>query len=130
MGKFKRNKTYLLAWEEGEFEGLEVLVKSIPTGRYLALLEELRGESAHEAAVLGLVDFIIEWNLEDENDQPVPCTREGIMTADLELVTAVMIAWQNTIGGANIPKEQISPSGLQSVEASLPMETSWESRAI
>ncbi len=130
MGKFKRNKTYLLAWEEGEFKGLEVLTRSIPTGRYLELMKELRGDNATEAAVLGMADFIIEWNLEDENDQPVPCTREGIMTVDLELITAVTRAWQNTIGGTDVPKDETSSSGSQLVEASLPMETSWESRAI
>ncbi len=130
MGKFKRNKTYTLTWDEGEFEGLEVVVKALPVGKYLALMEAFRGENAHEAAVSSFADFVLSWNLDDENEQPVPVTREGVLSVDLELMTAVIKAWSTKMSGSDVPKEETSTAGLQLVEASMPMETLSESRAI
>lgn len=129
MGKFKRNKTYTLTWDEGEFEGLEVVVQSISTGHYLRLMTDLR-EDNHQSAMEGFADVLVSWNLVDDSDQPVPPTRAGLLAADLELVTAAIQAWQSVVGGASVPKDETSSSGSRSVEASLPMETLSESLAI
>lgn len=131
---YKRKKTFKLTWADGEFEGLEVRVRSMSVERFLELgplleaadmgsfstedIEGMRGLFREFSTVL------VEWNLEDEDtDEPVPCTFEGFMAQDLRLVGEVISRWAQHIAGVPAPLEQPSPSGEQSpVELSLPME--------
>jgi hypothetical protein len=66
---FKRNpKIYHLKWEDGDYAGLEVRIRSLNMGQ---LLQAKSGQSANgkdglEGTVELLADRIIGWNLEDE----------------------------------------------------------------
>lgn len=39
-----------------------------------------------------LSDTIIEWDLTDENDQPVPCTDDILKTIDMRILSGIWIA--------------------------------------
>lgn len=78
MGRFKRNsKIYKLTFDtDDELHGLEVQIKSLPVGEFVAVtsLAETANASAEASTRLlhTLGDALVEWNLDDEDGTPVP----------------------------------------------------------
>lgn len=136
MGFKPKNKLYNLKFLDPDYEGLEVLMRPIPTGK---LLEIQSLHAATQAAakagttvaedegirevVKALAESMVSWNLEDEFDQPVPATFDGLLSQDYETVMAVLNAWTEAVAGVAAPLEQGSTSGVNALEASIPMET-------
>jgi len=70
-------------------------------------------------------DALIEWNLEDENGQSLPCTRDGLFSIDNDLALALATEWMDRLGGKVDeagPLDAASPSGELSRVASIPTE--------
>ncbi|WP_326646050.1 hypothetical protein OG884_15475 [Streptosporangium sp. NBC_01755] len=129
---YKRKKTFKLTFADGDLEGLEVRVRSISIERFLELAPLLdmtmSGGMTPEdiESIREMLDMfasvLVDWNLEDEDDMPVPCTAEALMDQDLRFVTGLMSTWAEHIAGVSAPLERPSPDGEPSLEESLPME--------
>ena len=71
-------------------------------------------------------DALIEWNLEDEHGNPLPCNREGLFGIDNDLALALATEWMDRLGGKVDeagPLDAASPSGATSQVALIPTET-------
>ncbi len=85
--KFRRQKPlYALKFEGDEFEGLEVMARTIPLGKFFELqrLQDRASTDADaaEEVVRRLAGVVVSWNLVDDDDKPVPveyavCTVSG-----------------------------------------------------
>lgn len=128
---YKRTKTYRLVFEDPEFEGLEVRAKSVPTGSFLKITElmDLGGSEGFTSDDMDKIrdlfgtfaGALIDWNLEDDDDQPVPATLDGLLSQDLDFVLQIIKAWMEAV---TTPPESLgkgSPSGVQFPEGSIPM---------
>ncbi len=98
---------------------------------YLRLVSvtEAEGEAAEKSGIVRQLeefgDALIEWNLEDEDGKPIPCTRDGLFSIDNDLALALATEWMDRLGGKvdeSGPLPQSSPSGEPSLVASVPME--------
>jgi hypothetical protein len=71
-------------------------------------------------------DSLISWNLETEDGDPIPCTRDGLFgEVDNDLALALATEWIERLGGKVDdagPLPSSSPSGEPSPVASIPME--------
>jgi hypothetical protein len=117
--------TYRLKWPEGSiWHGLEVRMSPMP----IATLEKV-GE-AYEIAkddqykLLPLLaaivqEGIVDWNV-TKDGEPVPCT--DMRSQGVELVTAILNAWQQVANEVNPPLPQGSPDGEPSPAVLMPME--------
>lgn len=135
MGYTPNRKVFKLRFE-GEYEGLEVKVRSIPLGQFLkfaGLLEiDTRNPSSEdmkelEALFGSFAKVLIEWNLEDEDGAPVPCNSEGLLSQDLDMVLTIILEWSNALSSVARPLHKASNGGKQFPEALIPMETSLSS---
>jgi hypothetical protein len=109
--------------------GLEVTIKRSSIGQ---VLDDQRREIAAKASDDGAAWIslrceivgrqLVGWNLEDEDGTPVAATLEGVLSQDMELVTAILVAANSTIYGVSAPLDESSTSGETFPEASLPME--------
>lgn len=129
---YKRNpKVYNLRFQDGEFEGLEVQVRSVSMGQLIAYRsgkDDGDKDSTVELVEL-LADRIIGWNLEDEDGTPVPPTLEAIKAEDNDLIFAVINQWMDAVSGVKAPLPQSSPAGEPSPVESIPMAPLSESLA-
>ncbi|MFG3510252.1 hypothetical protein ACGF5F_32670 [Streptomyces sp. NPDC047821] len=113
-------------FEEGhEYHGFEAVLRKLKLGEWLEITG-INGDAGvrHVGDQLEkMADRLISWNLEDEEGQPVPTTREAILEQDQGLMLAVLNAWIDGITGVSAPLGPSSPAGEPSLEASIPMET-------
>lgn len=122
---FKRNpKIYRLKWEDGDYAGLEVNIRSLTMGQ---LIEAKSGKSASgkdglEGTVELLADRILDWNLEDEDGTPVPATLEAMKGEDDDLILDIINRWMEAVSGVPAPLDETSNSGEISQVASIPTE--------
>lgn len=130
---FKRNpKIYRLKWEDGDYAGLEVSIRSLNMGQ---LLEAKSGKSANgkdglEGTVELLADRILDWNLEDEETgEAVPATLDAMKSEDDDLILDIINRWMEAVSGVPAPLDATSPSGEISQVASIPTEPLSESLA-
>lgn len=131
MGYRPKRKQYKLIFTDPDMAGLEV----IATGMRMEMLIRsagLSGRSAEEvgqdsAAVdvlfSGFAATLVSWNVEDDNGVPVPATKEGLYTQELAFVLEIIGAWTSAV--ASVPENLSGGStpGVQSLAASIPMET-------
>lgn len=128
--------TYRLVFEDPTLDGLEVRtrgasIEHIATwqsviGQGIALVQPEGAEYRGKVCDL-LADRIIDWNLEDEQGQPVPVTSAAIAEQDWTLLLKIGRAWLAAAAGVSRPLEPDSPSGQPFPEESIPMETSSSS---
>lgn len=129
---YKRNpKIYHLTWADGEYAGLEVNIRSLNMGQ---LLEAKSGKGADgkdglEGTVELLADRIVDWNLEDEDGNPVPATLEAMKGEDDDFVLGIINRWMEAVSGVPAPLDETSNSGEISQVASIPTEPLSESLA-
>lgn len=125
MGYRPKRKVYALAFEGEEYEGLEVKIRGLNTGQIMDI-DAARADGGEAAIVTMLqlmADQLVEWNVEDDEGQPVPPTFEGIRSLDVDFNWAIIDAWQNATAGVPAPLDSDSTSGEPSLVASIPMET-------
>lgn len=154
---FKRNKTFVLVFEDEALAGLEVRARGATVAGMLGAVELLsvfEGKSASGMSAKDLVHFdrlfrtmagcpaecldqhdelppgqehylnrIVSWNLEDENDQPVPADYFGLMSQDADFAMALVMAWMDGVLGTPGPLGRNSNDGMPPEGVSIPMET-------
>lgn len=127
MGYKRKVKTFVLEFDDEEFAGLELEVKSLPLGKFLALSKKFDQEDKDDAEVEEMIllffGAMISWNMEDENDQAMEMTYENLLTLDLDFVMACISAWLDAI--ASVPSDlgKDSKSGETSLMSSVPTES-------
>ncbi|MFF3511529.1 hypothetical protein [Streptomyces sp. NPDC002573] len=129
---FKRNpKIYHLKWEDGEYAGLEVRVRSMSLGQLVASQKGTgyNGKEGIEGNIELFAERIVDWNLETEDGEPVPTTLDAIMGEDDDLIIDIVRRWNEAMAGVPAPLPESSPSGEPSPVASIPMEPLSESLA-
>jgi hypothetical protein len=125
---FKREKIYNLIFDDPEFDGLEVKARSASIGTIRRVMALSSGAEDGQDTLLEMervfAKYLVSWNLEDEADQPVPATFEGLDDQDTDLVMALITAWVSAVTGVDdaSPLDDSSGSGKPSPEVSIPME--------
>lgn len=115
MASFKRKrKVYSLDFAGTEYDGLVVKVRGLTTGEYLDFISSTvaaDGESGEtEGTLLLLAAHLVEWNLEDEDsEEMVPATLEGIKTNDFRMNMAIINAWTDAM--VSVPEAVGKKSG-------------------
>lgn len=129
---FKRNKTFELDFEGTELEGLKVVCRR-PSLDALAYAAEMQGQQLSPATFRDLVrhfaDGLVSWDLEGDDDAPVPATYEQLIKQDEEFLTDLLDAWYPAVQGVDRNLDDGSSSGDPSLEASIPMEPLSASQA-
>lgn len=127
---FKRKrKVYRLDFTGTEYEGLEVKVRGLTTGEYLEIValsapgtEDETNET--EGMLRMFADHLISWNLvDDDTEEPVPTTYEGVKTNDFVMNSFIVNAWTAAIASVPEGTEKKSLPGDSSLVASIPTET-------
>jgi len=129
---YERNpKVYHLKFQDGEYAGLEVRVKSLSM-KQLLTMRAGKGDDdkdGTERAVEYLAERIVDWNLTDQG-VPVPPTLDNILEEDDDFILAIINKWTTAVSGVPAPLPESSPSGEPSPEASaIPMVPLSESLA-
>ncbi len=119
---------------EGKHEGLIVEAYAPPLGflENAMKMAPLAGKRTDQLTpeemelVLGVFggfsEHLVSWNLENDDDTPVPASFEGVRAQDTGFVMEIVQAWLEHAGEVAPPLEQPSSSGRPSLEGSLPME--------
>lgn len=140
MGFTPNRKVYVLEFDSGdELHGLEVRTRSVSIGALLKIgsLQEAAADDADPIAQIGamstLLDefgaLLVDWNLTDEHDAPVPADAAGLRSMDPEHVMRLIAVWQKAVGQVPSPLGDASPAGAQSAVPPMPMEPLSASRA-
>ena len=118
MGYRPKRRIYNLNFAGTEYEGLEVTARGLTVGEEL----ELDGaDLTSDQVIRALVQRLVSWNVEDDREQPVPTTFEGVCTQDGAMVLAIMNALRQANSGVPAPLPQPSPSGETSPAPPIPM---------
>lgn len=137
MAGYRRKGTiFELQFKDPEMEGLIVRVKKPSMGGKLDMVQfqdlaklntaNMSSEDIDKlrAMFAFFARFLVSWNLEEEADgSPVPCNVDGLLSADDELVLAIINAWVDAIGTISAPLDETSNGGLPLAGLEIPMET-------
>ncbi|PXY27437.1 hypothetical protein [Prauserella muralis] len=144
MGFTPKRTVLKLSFSESDYDGFEVRIRKM-TVEDAYLFDDLTGwekdikaghvsrEQAQERIDRmhrRMIECILDWNLEDDDGQPMPVTVESIRAQEPEFFWVLVRAWirANSIVVDGDLKDS-SPSGDPSAEASIPMEELSESLA-
>ena len=134
---FKATRTYRLAFADPEYEGLEVVCRSMSVNDMLDMAALAQGvDETNLAASMAQVRRLFEmfasslksWNIEDDDDTPVPATYDGVMSQDLSVMLKVVMSYIEATASVPPPLAQESSGGARLAEGSIPMETLSVSR--
>lgn len=114
---FRIDRTYVLEFE-GAMAGAYVKIKSTPVGVAL----ELRNSMDVDRAVELLAQYVIEWNLDGPDDEPLPITVEAIKGGLEEVVVAkILVEWYRAARGVTAPLDPPGADGTLT-DTDIPME--------
>jgi hypothetical protein len=135
-------RVYRLRFEDPGMSGLVVRARSAPVGQFMGLVQLADQAKASVEDVKridelfrGFADCLLEWNLEDDDGQPVPPTIEGLYGQDMDFALTIIFAWIEGIVGVTGPLGNSSSDGGRSEELSIPMEPlspnhrSWQTQS-
>ena len=116
MAGYKPKKTvYKLDFSDTELAGLEAAVRAGSIDDLLALQELADHEelSAAEARQMfaGFASLLVSWNVETDDDEPVPVTYEGIASQEPDFIKDIITMFYATVAAAPPPLPPGSPSG-------------------
>lgn len=133
MGFKVERKILNLRFEE--YEGMEVRARTVSFGQLMDVAEEaetLRADGKL-GKVRGFLDLFTSrlesWNLEDEDDRPVPATSEGLLSLDTDMALAILLGWFDAMTAVAPSLGKDSISGPRFPEGSIPMERLSASQA-
>ncbi|MET7452538.1 hypothetical protein ABZT03_11690 [Streptomyces sp. NPDC005574] len=107
------------------YHGAEARVRGMSIGEYMAATG-LDGSDGDDAAtsMKRFGERLLSWNLDDDDEQPIPATEAGLAQIDQGLARALQNAYVEAIIGVHTgdPLPQTSTSGEPSLVESVPME--------
>jgi len=105
VGYKPKRTLYKLHFENPDLEGLEVVTRSVSMEGLVKLLGLAEGFEAADERQLTAEDMakveellrlfarmLVEWNVEDDDDQPVPANYEGLASQDFAFVLEIITA--------------------------------------
>jgi hypothetical protein len=123
------SRVLILKFDDEDYAGLEVKAKSVSLGVLLDLEDETsamrKGSGiAQTRDLLSLfADKLISWNLEDDEDKPIPTSLEGVLSLEIDHAYPIILAWVDAMLSVGRNAGKGSTSGLPSVPApDFPME--------
>lgn len=129
---FKPERTaYRLKFEDPTYAGFVCVMGALSVDGLLEVAELSEIDAQNPSAedfpkirrLFGLVaEGLIEWNLLDQEDQPVPATLKGLTSQEIPLAFAIVEGWMQAAGGVPGPLPPTSGGGKPSEVASLPMD--------
>ncbi|MFF5404627.1 hypothetical protein ACFY8K_16700 [Streptomyces misionensis] len=125
MGCKRNPKLYKLKFAEGDYEGLEVTLRSVSIGEMRAMQsvgEEDSGRDGFDRLADLIASHMVAWNREDEGGNALPPTMESLEDEEPALVNLIIDKWMSAVAGVSAPLEQPSNSGGSAPEESIPME--------
>lgn len=140
MGYKPKRTLYTLTFEDPDLEGLEITTKRISVDGLLKFVEMFEATQnldkdsfkPEDLQILTgmferFVNVLVAWNVEDDDDQPVPRTVKGLFSLDLEFVMQVIESWIDGMFKAPPPLPGNSASGATSPEAALALASQSQS---
>jgi hypothetical protein len=133
MAKRKEGTIYRLVFDdEFAIPGLVVRARGVSLGLFLEI-SDLADGALERAQVEKLFDefakVLVDWDLEDDHDKPVPCDKSGLYFLELPEVKAIIDAWRDAMVGVTEDLATPSGNGEQFPEGSIPSETLPQSQA-
>lgn len=132
MGHKIKRKSYRLVFGPGsDLEGATVVMGPMNMGEFLSLARaggEQQSAEAMQQVGLGMMDTVagklVSWDLEEEDGTPIPATKDGVLSLEVDTVLVIVNAWTFAAKGVSVPLPEPSSDGeRQTLEASIPMET-------
>ena len=124
MGYKPKRTVYKLDFSETEYAGLEVAVRAGSIGDLLALQElaDADAMTADEARRMfaGFAALLVSWNVEDDDDQPVPTSYKGVASQEPDFIKTIITAFYANVAGTPPPLPGASNSGANSGEGPIP----------
>lgn len=130
MGYKPKRTVYQLTFEDPDLEGLEVTTRRMSLQGFRDFIEmfeevqSLKGAAPGNKAAMAIVDqfiaafarVLVSWNVEDDDDRPVPPTAAAVAALDLDFVVQLTEAWITGMVQAPPPLPGGSSSGGTSAE--------------
>lgn len=134
MGFKAPKQIYRLVFPEGDdLAGLEIRAVAPAFGAFLDLaklaelvnVDKIKPEDIEKIRpVFDLfVKCVRSWNLEDDDDRPLPVSYGSLLTLDLPVLMRIVDAWMRVVASVPPPLAKPSGDGDTFPEASIPMET-------
>lgn len=128
---FRPEKTiYRLKFEDDQFRGLEVSVKSMSLKGFFEMagdFDAASGGSKSEEEVFtasqrlfsNFTKSLVHWNLEDEDGNEVPRTLDGLQSQEMGFVIMLISTWMQAISSVPDPLSPSSNGTRLSLEDSM-----------
>jgi hypothetical protein len=126
MAGFKAPRTvYKLVFDDEDMAGLVVRARAMTLGDQ----DDYMKIYANPAVADYFAEFLVAWNLTDEDDNPLEPTREGLNALETPFLRKIVEAWQ--LAGIRVAAPLAPPShdGAHALEESIPMDVSSPSLA-
>lgn len=126
--RFKRErKQYDLTFEDGDLDGFECVLNGVSLDEFLEVaalegaLSTMEGRTREniERQFTVLAEHMVSWNLDGDDDQPVPCVYAELRALDFDFALAIFRAWMRAMHTVPDDLGKDSSSGATSPEASL-----------
>ncbi len=125
-GRFRLPKrTALIQFEDGEYAGAEVRCSLDVPMRTLLTFKRMAGgevDQVERGYELFGKQMLIDWNLEDDEGQPIPCSTDHFMEQPLAFLNAVTAQWIEAVTGVPKDSNETSANGSTLAAASVPTE--------
>jgi hypothetical protein len=141
VGYKPKRTLYQLTFEDPDLEGLEITTRRVSVDGLMKFVDmfetvqQVDKDNFKPSDLKILKDMfeaftkvLVSWNIEDDDDQPVPRTVEGLLSLDIEFVLPVIEAWITGMVQAPPPLPAAASSGETSQEASLALASQSQSR--
>jgi len=102
MGYRPKRAPLKLDFAGTEYAGLEITIRSVPMSviQDVAVAASSGNPSAFRHIAATFAYAIESWNVEDDDDRPVPADLDGLLSQDPRFVAAVIKTWTEAIYGA------------------------------
>lgn len=134
MGFKLVRKGYALKFADGSpLDGATVVMSGLSVGQVVKAREQMRaaqGDQGPEAKADGilqtlatLAENLVSWDLEEEDETPIPANEDGVMSLELPVAFSIFHAWMGAVSTVDTPLPNASSDGeTHPLEASIPME--------
>ena len=118
------DQTAHLTFSGTDYDGAEIWVRlNVSFRHYIHLREAAEGDDQARMADLFGGNVLMDWNLEDDDGQPIPANGEGMLQIPLSLAMLVVQYWVEAVSGVSSPLSETSGDINTLAAASTVMET-------
>lgn len=129
MGYKPRSTIYTLDFDGTDWDGLEVRMRATKLGNLfgsaslLGVMEKISDNALPSSEDMALAlsqyetiaEHLVSWNIDADDDSPLPATLEGLKSLEVPLVMAISNTWQAAMQDVAPPLSSSSSAGLPDV---------------